>query len=212
MKNDLPDHERALWILKTRGPQPVAAVAEQMEVTTEGARFHLLKLEKEGLVQSRSEARGRGRPKQIWSLTEKGHTRFPDTHADLTVNLIKMMRKTLGEDSVQEVVKANEQRTLARYREEMKDCDTLESRIARLADIRSREGYMAEYEKDGEDYFLVENHCPICAAATICQGFCRAEMNIFRKVLGDDVQVERTQHIVSGARRCAYRISRPTGQ
>jgi predicted ArsR family transcriptional regulator len=29
-----------------------------------------------------------GRPKRFWRLTEKGHGRFPDTHGDLTVNLI----------------------------------------------------------------------------------------------------------------------------
>jgi predicted ArsR family transcriptional regulator len=34
-------------------------------------------------------------------------------------------------------------------------------------------------EKEGKEYFLIENHCPICAAATECQGFCRAELSNF---------------------------------
>jgi predicted ArsR family transcriptional regulator len=29
---------------------------------------------------------------------------------------------------------------------------------------------------------------------------------LFRAVLGDDVSVERAEHIVGGDRRCAYRI------
>ncbi|MES2724598.1 MAG: MarR family transcriptional regulator, partial [Pseudomonadota bacterium] len=55
-------------------------------------------------------------------------------------------------------------------------------------------------------FLLVENHCPICAAAAACQGFCRAELMVFRAVLGPGVHIERTDHILAGARRCAYRI------
>lgn len=85
--------------------------------------------------------------------------------------------------------------------------DTLEERVRTLADIRNQEGYMAEYTKDEQGLILVENHCPICAAATACRGFCKTELDTFRTVLGDDVTVERVDHILQGARRCAYRIS-----
>lgn len=207
MKNELPDHERAVWLLKTKGSQTVKDLSDEMDITVEGARFHLMKLEKEGLVKSESVAEGRGRPKQIWSLTGKGHDRFPDAHADLTANLIDMMRDTLGEKAVDSVIETHEKRTLARYTGQMKESDNLEDRVSKLAEIRSREGYMAEYQKDGEGYLLVENHCPICTAAKACQGFCRSELNVFRKVLGDKASVERVEHIIKGARRCAYRIS-----
>jgi predicted ArsR family transcriptional regulator len=68
---------------------------------------------------------------------------------------------------------------------------------------------MAEAKRlpDG-DVLLIENHCPICVAAKACQGFCRSELNLFRDVLGPEVHVEREEHILSGARRCAYRLSR----
>ena len=58
-------------------------------------------------------------------------------------------------------------------------------------------------QEDGS-YLFVENHCPICAAATTCQGFCRAERDVFSDVL--NASVERTEHILQGARRCAYVI------
>lgn len=207
MKTTLSDNEKALWILKTRGPQPVSAVANEMNVTTEGARFHLLKLEKEGLVLATKEAKGRGRPKHIWSLTEKGHARFPDTHAELTAKLITKMRETLGQEAVDKVIEANQQSGIEAYSEELEGLSNLESKVAKLAEIRAREGYMAEYEKDEEGYLLIENHCPICTAAKLCQGFCQAELNTFQTVLGKDVNVKRVSHIIAGARRCAYRIS-----
>ena len=72
--------------------------------------------------------------------------------------------------------------------------------------MRDREGYMAEYEKDAEGFLLIENHCPICAAATECQNFCVSELKTFRTVLGENVKIKRVDHILSGSRRCAYRI------
>lgn len=47
---------------------------------------------------------------------------------------------------------------------------------------------------------------PICAAASQCQGFCRAELRMFSTLLGQFAEVERVEHLLSGARRCAYRI------
>ena len=70
---------------------------------------------------------------------------------------------------------------------------------------------MATWEKEEEgSYLLVENHCPICAAASACTGFCRSEQAIFEYVLGRDVRVERIEHLLAGARRCAYRITKKT--
>jgi predicted ArsR family transcriptional regulator len=66
---------------------------------------------------------------------------------------------------------------------------------------------MAEAKAEGDGYVLVESHCPICVAATACRGFCRAELDTFRAVLGPGASVERTEHIVQGDRRCAYRVT-----
>ena len=83
---------------------------------------------------------------------------------------------------------------------------SLRGRLDALAARRTNEGYVAAVEKQGGDYLLVENHCPFCVAARACSGLCSAELAVFRHALGDDVEVERTDHILAGARRCAYRI------
>jgi predicted ArsR family transcriptional regulator len=203
----ISENERALEVLKENGDQSVAELADLMDMTTEGARFHLLKLEKDGLVESRRESQGRGRPKQIWSLTEKGNSRFPDTHAELSVNLIDMVRESLGEQALQKVIENHEKRVLERYSQKIRPADDLEGKVAKLAKIRTDEGYMAEYEVTEDGFLFIENHCPICSAAKACQGFCRAELNIFQAVLGDDISIERTRHILKGEQRCAYKIT-----
>jgi predicted ArsR family transcriptional regulator len=63
-------------------------------------------------------------------------------------------------------------------------------------------------EQPDGTFLFIEDHCPICAAAATCQTLCRSELAIFRKVLGERLVVERVDHILAGARRCAYRVGR----
>nr|WKN39702.1 transcriptional regulator [Tunicatimonas sp. TK19036] len=198
--------DQILMLLKTQGPMTAAAVAKELTITSEGARLQLTQLGQEGLVRTHKEVQGVGRPKQFYQLTSAGHARFPDTHADLTLQMITHIRDTLGPTALDRVIEAREAEVQQRYHQEMAGQETLEDRVHKLSEIRSREGYLAEVRQEEDTFLLIENHCPICEAATHCQGFCRSELNTFRQVLGKNVSVERTEHIVKGARRCAYRI------
>ncbi len=198
--------ERILTLLKTRGPQKAADLGKALGITGEAARQQLMKLAADGLVEASSEVRGVGRPTQVWRLTAAGNARFPDAHAELTVQLIDTIRSELGEGALTRLIAAREERTRTNYGAELEGITELGERVARLAEIRSREGYMAEWRAGGAEFLLIENHCPICAAATICQGLCQTELELFGAVLGQGVQVSRVDHIVAGARRCAYRI------
>ena len=198
--------DRLLKILKMRGPQTSGELGAALGVTDEAARQQLVKMAAEGLVEGIAESKGVGRPKQVWKLTAAGNGRFPDAHAELTEQLISTIRNVLGEEALDRVIAAREAQTLANYLEQMEGAFDLEDRVRRLAAIRDREGYMCEFKTDQDGYLLIENHCPICAAANSCQGFCRSELRIFERVLGNKAMVTREEHIVSGARRCAYRI------
>ena len=198
--------DRVLGVIKRRGPQRIADVAAVLGITAEAARQQVNRLAAEGLLAAETERGGIGRPTQRWHLTERGHARFPDTHAELTLRLIDAVRTELGDAALERLIRARESETLQAYGDALAGAVTLADKLALLAAIRSREGYMAECRQDSDGFVLLENHCPICAAATACQGFCRAELDVFRAALGPDVTVERTEHIPMGARRCAYRI------
>jgi predicted ArsR family transcriptional regulator len=202
-----PAGDRLLVLLKTRGPQTAAVLGAALGITGEAARQQLVKLAADGLVEAAAAPHGVGRPAQLWGLTTKGHTRFPDTHAELTAQLIGAIRSELGEAALDKLIAARAAESLAKYTAALEGAADLGERVARLAEARTREGYMAESHAEGDGYLLVENHCPICVAATACQGFCRSERDVFEQALGDGVSVERTEHIVSGDRRCTYRIA-----
>jgi predicted ArsR family transcriptional regulator len=204
-----PAADRFLVLLKTRGPQTAADLGQATGVTAEAARQQLNRLAADGLVVATAEPRGVGRPALVWGLTEAGNARFPDAHAELTAQLIGAIRTQLGEAVLDRLIESRAAETKAAYAAALEGAGDLGEKVARLAEARTREGYMAQSQAEGDGYVLIENHCPICVAATACQGFCRAELDTFRAVLGPEASVERTEHIVQGDRRCAYRISLP---
>ncbi len=197
-----------LFILKTKGPQTATALAERLGITMEGARQHLTRLADDDLAAYEDRRLSVGRPKRYWVLTDTGHAQFPDSHSHLTVELLAAVRTEFGEAGLDKLITRRESDTLKSYRRELKGALTLDEKVKRLCAIRDREGYMAHCEKlpDGA-WLLIENHCPICAAARSCQGFCRSELEVFKRVLGKNSNVERVDYLLQGASRCAYRIS-----
>ncbi|MBB2671101.1 UNVERIFIED_ORG: putative ArsR family transcriptional regulator [Rhizobium esperanzae] len=198
---------RILILIKTDGPQLASAIGDALGISGEAARQQLARMAEEGLVEPVTvAAAGRGRPRQLWHLTAAGNRRFPDGHAELTTNLLATLVDQLGATALDTVISAREAETLKRYRQELETAGDLAARVEGLAAIRTREGYMADSWREADGSFmLVENHCPICAAASACAGFCRSELETFRAALG--AEVERSEHILAGARRCAYRIT-----
>jgi predicted ArsR family transcriptional regulator len=199
--------DRILFSLKTLGPRAIGDLGAALNITAEAARQHLVRLKEEGLVDTSEERQPKGRPKKLWRLTEAGHGRFPDRHGQLTVDLIGTVRATFGEVGLEKLISAREADTLASYREVLSGAESLSDKVELLAAARSAEGYMAEWsEAEDGSLLLVENHCPICAAAATCQNFCRSELKFFDAVLGPGCSVERTDYILEGGRRCAYRV------
>ena len=198
--------ERVLMQLKSRGPQTAQDVAEAFEISVMGAHKALGSLSCAGLVRHEDVAEGRGRPRRVFYLTEAGHKRFPDRHAELNAELIDMIRAEFGQDGLDRLIATREARQKARYG--IKGAGrSIAEKLEALAGLRSAEGYMARVETlaDGA-LLLVEDHCPICAAATACQGLCRSELDIFRDLFGGEAEVTREEHLMAGGRRCTYKV------
>ncbi len=200
--------ERVLMTLKMDGAMTSAQMGKRLKTTGEGARQHLTRLFEEGLVTEERRVEGRGRPSVYWSLTQKGHDHFPDAHSDLAVDLLESIQTTLGPEALDKIVSLRGARAQERYRSELDRCSSLSERVERLAELRTAEGYMSTMEKKSDGSLLLfENHCPICSAARLCRSFCRSELEVFRALLGPGVAIERVEHILSDARRCAYQIT-----
>jgi predicted ArsR family transcriptional regulator len=124
------------------------------------------------------------------------------------VNLIRGIRSVFGEAGLDRLIEARQEAAVSAYRRALEPCSGLEDRVRTVACLRTEEGYMAEFEAEPDGSFLlIENHCPICAAAKTCQGFCRSELELFRVAFGDQTSLMRQEHLLSEGRRCVYRVT-----
>ena len=198
---------RIVKLLKTEGPMDSASLAARLKVTAMAVRQHLYALQQEKLVSAEERRVPLGRPAKHWHLTKDAERLFPDAYAELNAALITSVQDAFGPDGMARLLDARAARQRSDYASRITASAPLAKKIQRLARIRTEEGYMAEVKRDGKDFLFIENHCPICAAATVCQGFCATELDLFRSALGPGVRVERAEHILSGDRRCVYRIT-----
>lgn len=223
-KKTIKTRQAILELLKRNGPLAAQDMAARLGLTPMAVRQHLYDLADQKLVSrvatagphagadaaANGEAAGAavGRPVRAWELTAAAQTFFPDGHAELAVELITSIRQTFGEAGLQRFVEQRSQDQIEAYRTALSSAAGLKEKLTALAEARTKEGYMAEVLPDEDGgYLFVENHCPICAAATACTGICSAELQVFQAALGTEVTVERREHLLTGARRCAYAVA-----
>ena len=216
-RNAVPVEKRSrralIDFLKQDGPQDAASLARRLGVSAMAVRQHLYDLEAEGLVTHEAEARppgqkAIGRPAKLWTLTPAADRFFPDGHAEFSVGLINSMKQAFGPDGLDRLLKVRAKDQITAYRSRIARQSSLPKKLNALAEIRTEEGYMAEVQKTNGGYLLIENHCPVCSAAAACTNLCNMELQVFQKSLGSEVKVQRIDHILAGARRCAYLVTR----
>lgn len=193
-------------LLKQEGSLDAETLASQLGVTAMAVRQHLYALQDEQLVTYQEEPRPMGRPAKRWQLTAAADRLFPDSYAELTLSLLNSVKEAFGEAGLDRLLEIRTRQQLEVYAQHMEEQASLRERLSTLAEVRTQEGYMAAVHPQADGTFLlVENHCPICAAAAACTGLCAQELEIFQSVLGD-ADIQRVEHIISGARRCAYQV------
>jgi predicted ArsR family transcriptional regulator len=199
-------------LLKTEGAMDSVQLAKRLGLTAMAVRQHLYALQRKKFVTAEERPVPIGRPAKHWRLTRDADRFFPDAYAELSVALIDAMGDAFGAGGLKRVLESRGARQRSDYARRITRSASLGKKVQQLARVRTEEGYMAEVKPEGKgSYLLIENHCPICAAASFCKGFCETELDLFQNVLGPNVRVERVEHIVSGDRRCAYRIT-PAGK
>jgi DeoR family suf operon transcriptional repressor len=165
---------------------------------------------REGLVEASelpapAPSTKRGRRTLVYAATAAADAYFPKAYGELTNELLGYVADTDRELLDQLFAKRRETRvTNAQARLATKR--TLGAKVAELTRILDEDGYLASWEKVGPGvYRIVEHNCAIWAVAERYGQACTSELEFIRTVL-DGADVERVQHMIAGARRCAYEV------
>ena len=205
----LPVGRRAvLYAVRRRGEATAEQIAEQLDITVSGARQHLTALAKDGLVESGelpSPDGRRGRRTLVYSATTAADVYFPKAYGELTNELLGYVADSDRDLLDQLFAKRREARiegALVRVASKR----TLRAKVTELTRILDEDGYLASWEQVEPGVFrIVEHNCAIWAVAERYGQACTSELEFIRTVLAG-AEVERVQHMVAGARRCAYEV------
>ena len=197
-----------LYAVRRRGEATAEQVAEQLDITVSGARQHLSALARDGLVETAeqpSPATQRGRRTLVYSATTAADAYFPKAYGELTNELLGYVADT-DRELLDELFAKRRQHRIESARERLASKRTLSARVAELTRILDEDGYLASWEKVAPRVFrIVEHNCAIWAVAERYGQACTSELEFIRTVL-DGADVERVEHMVAGARRCAYEV------
>lgn len=193
-----------LDLVKRRGPLDAPAVAAGLGISGQAVRRHLDALVAEGLLATTVERRRVGRPVTVYRLTEEGDETFPRTYALLSDTVIEAMATEFGEEAVDKVFARRNEIALRRMKPYV-DRTSIRTVAKSLAKIQDEAGYLAEGSEVADDAaLLVEHNCAIARVAREWPQACAAELALFRELAGEDVEVERVQHMATGGRTCTY--------
>ncbi len=194
-----------LLILKRETQSDLQTLAQRLHISKMAVHKHARELEARGMVQ-RVPVRGDvGRPRLALRLAPSAANLFPRAYAGVTCAALAYIEEKLGRRAVEEALRRRQVETLANYRDQVK-AETLADRVHQLAELRDKEGYMAEDHRAGPSKFeILEHNCPILAVAENYWEACKVERELFQRVL--DANVETTHRVVAGGNVCRFLVT-----
>ena len=149
----------------------------------------------------------------MYDVTDAAQDLFPTNYDGLALGLLAAIRAIGGEGLVDDVFEERRRTAGARVRQRLAErlpADApLIDRAHELAVIQDEQGYLAEAVLGADGVIrLIERNCAIHRIAADTTAACQAELDLFREILGPDV--ERETHIAAGDRCCTYRIGGAT--
>lgn len=195
--------ERILQTLLNNPWSTINELAEAVDINAISVRHHLSSLQAEGLVTAKEERHGVGRPRLVYYLTENGMEQFPKRYLSLTSRLIKQLKESLPESTVEDIFKQ-----MAVHMSEnssYKPDGSIEKKLDLLIKYLSQEGYSVEYEKQGNQYEIYVNSCPYLHLSQDHPEVCSIDETLISAFLSKPVN--RISCVNDGDSQCAFCVS-----
>jgi predicted ArsR family transcriptional regulator len=197
--------ERILNILKERGQVTVDELSQELGLTAVTVRHHLDILRGEGLISTPLSRRRKapGRPKHVYTLTEKASGLFPKRYDRLTAQILDEVRLRFPPDEVDQMMKRIGERIASRAA--LPSGDDFEARFVAAIEYLKELGYMPSWKRDGDGgYILYIANCPYERIALQDHKICAVDMAMLTRLLGATPQ--RIASAAQGDHQCAYVI------
>lgn len=168
-------------------------------------RHHLNALLADGSVMVEEVRHGVGRPRQVYSLSERGLERFPTRYLKLTSRLLDQIKESLPGPVVNELFlqMANEMAADSAFKVKSM---TLEQKLDAIKELLAEEGFSVEWEQHGDDYHINEITCPYYHIGQSHPEVCTVDQTLISTLLA--IPAEKINCVLHGDAHCTYVISK----
>jgi predicted ArsR family transcriptional regulator len=200
-----PTREVILRTLRAQGKCTVRELADAAEISPVSVRHHLSNLQAEGLVEIEEIRHGVGRPRQVFSLTDRAMELFPSRYFRLTHRLLGEMKDTLPPTTVDAIFSGVAATMAKEYAETLAGLP-LEKRLERLIESLTFEGFDAELGRSDDQIIIRELSCPYFRIGREHPEICMVDQSFIATALS--LPVEKVTCLLNGHPHCTFAIPR----
>lgn len=193
-----------LYTLKTSNQAKVDDLAEAVNVSPVTVRHHLNSLQASGLIEMESVRLKVGRPYYIYSLSEKGHELFPRKYVQLTNRLLEELKEYLPPDTLSDVFDGIAKKVIAEHEGQFEHLP-FDERLTYLTTVLREEGFIVEWERNEDEYTLIEYSCPYYSVGDQHIEICGLDKDLMISIL--QTPVEQHTCILHGDETCQFTFS-----
>lgn len=174
------------------GPSTATQLAAALGVSGTAVRRQLDALVADGSVTTRDETmrgpRGRGRPAQVFLLTDLGRRRLPHAYDELAEQALDFLAAHGGQAAIEQFARERAERIVDSVRDDLAAAHTVGERTRILAGALSKSGYVATVQSVAVGEQLSQHHCPVAHVAGKYPQLCEQELAVFTEALGTYAQ------------------------
>ena len=180
----------------------VNKLSEELGLTDNGVRAHLLSLERDGLVRQSGLQRGTRKPHFAYELTDEADHLFPKAYDALLVRLITVLKAQLTPVALNKVLR-EVGRSLAGDQTSRGKKEDLAHRAGKAVLALEAIGGAAQLNQEDNKLFIRSGSCPLATAVAEHPEVCQLAEALLSEIVGSKVQEQCDRE---GSPRCRFEI------
>lgn len=199
--------QQLLEHLHRTGGADVQELCDLLDVTRNAIRSRISRMEALQLVQTRQVSQGRGRPRNVHTLTPEGISSLGEDYRQLAIVMWEAICQ-ISDDGVREGLLGDIRNRLAgRFRQTVESSGEISERLNQLVGQMRRTGFNVESDDSFSLPILRESNCPFPMLADVDERICEMERQVVEEVLG--APVEFKHRCRDGHHCCEFEIQSP---
>jgi predicted ArsR family transcriptional regulator len=197
------DSTRGQIVSLLRGnTRTVNELAEELGLTDNAVRSHLLSLERDGLVRQSGVQRGTRKPHFAYELAPEAENLFPKAYDALLNQLITALKGRLSPSALEDVLREVGRSLAARHSSDKSPAD-LEGRLQNALEVLKAIGGLPSVEREDGRLFIRSGGCPLSAAVVEHPEVCELAEALVAEIVGMPVREHCDR---GGSPKCCFEL------